>query len=92
MRFRKIRLSKIDAAEMPEVDRSLVASILKYGLNQPLLVMAMPGGRFRLLEGSRRLAAVKSLGWDDVTCRVAPHGEYFTLPACECEFCGTGKF
>ena len=90
MRYRKIRLTKIDATEMPPADPSLMASVVKYGLNQPLLVMEMPGGRFRLLEGSRRLAAVKSLGWETVACQVAPHGEYGTVPPCQCAACSSG--
>jgi|GEM_PF-1372218 len=48
---------------------SLADSIDRYGILQPLLVQRSPWG-YRLLCGSRRLRAAKSLGMSHVPCRV----------------------
>lgn len=53
-----------------EAIRQLAESIGLHGLQQPLGVVNKPDGRYRLVFGHRRLEAVKSLGWEEVDCRV----------------------
>lgn len=65
MKLRDIRVGKRHRQNVGDV-RSLAASIAKLGLLHPIVV----DGRGRLVVGARRLAAVRSLGWKDVTVRV----------------------
>lgn len=50
---------KIDERELAELADSIGAS----GLLQPVVVRAVPGGRFELIAGERRWRAVRRLGW-----------------------------
>ena len=45
-------------------------SIVKSGLISPLLVRPIPDGRYRLVLGGHRLAAVRLLGLDQVRCEI----------------------
>ena len=44
----------------------LAASILAQGLIQPVILLAQKNGRFRILAGHRRVAAVRYLGWSHI--------------------------
>lgn len=57
--------------EMGEIDE-LAASIHEHGLIQPIAVMEpkSKGGKYRLLAGGRRIAAVKHLGWNEIQCNI----------------------
>jgi ParB/RepB/Spo0J family partition protein len=66
--LRDVTLQLID--EDPQNVRSakskieeLAASILAQGLIQPVILLAQKNGRFRILAGHRRVAAVRYLGW-----------------------------
>lgn len=50
---------------------ALVHSIRRVGLLQPLLVEPR-GGRYRLVAGRARLAAVRALEWEKVPCHILP--------------------
>lgn len=50
---------------------ALVHSIARVGLLQPLLVEPR-GGRYRLVAGRARLAAVRALEWEKVPCHILP--------------------
>lgn len=50
---------------------SLIASITEIGvIKDPIHVRKLKGGRYRLIAGAHRLAAVKELNWNMVTARV----------------------
>jgi ParB family chromosome partitioning protein len=49
---------------------SLVDSIRELGQLNPLFVRPVDGGRFELIAGHRRLAALKLLGWRTAHCRI----------------------
>lgn len=48
----------------------LANSIQEYGVLQPIIVEAMPKGRYRLLAGERRLAAARTLILPTIPCLV----------------------
>jgi ParB family chromosome partitioning protein len=63
----------------------LAESIQAYGLLQPIVVRAQEDGRFEVIAGHRRLAAVQSLGWSAVPAivRAADEGDAFLLALIE---------
>jgi ParB family chromosome partitioning protein len=63
----------------------LAESIEVYGLLQPIVVRGIGDGRFEVVAGHRRLAAVQSLGWSDVPAivRSADEGDAFLLALIE---------
>ena len=74
--FREIRLDLIDRpSEVARMEISeegiaeLAESIKNQGLLQPIIV-APRDDRFEIAAGDRRYLAVKSLGWDTITCSV----------------------
>lgn len=63
----------------PEGHRRLLASIRRFGLIRPLLVVSATDGRYRILDGHRRYHCASSLGMASVVCRILPpmtKGEY----------------
>ncbi|MGI4748206.1 MAG: plasmid partitioning protein RepB C-terminal domain-containing protein [Janthinobacterium lividum] len=56
----------------------IAASIAEVGLVEPLVVSREPSGRFRLLDGHARLAALLQTGAADARCLVALDDEAFT--------------
>ena len=70
----KIPIDKIVVTERirKEITRidELAASIQERGLINPITVMEVGGGEFRLLAGLRRLRAVQTLGWAEVAVNV----------------------
>ena len=74
--FREIKLDLIDRpSEVARMEISeegiqeLAESIKNQGLLQPIIV-APRDDRFEIAAGDRRYLAVKSLGWDTITCSV----------------------
>src|SRR4051812_3501704 len=58
-----LALSAIDDEGRPGAPDSLVASIRKHGVLEPLIVQQRPRGRhYTLIAGGRRLAAARSVG------------------------------
>ncbi len=59
----------------------LVASIAEQGILQPIQVEALPDGQYRIIVGSRRLAAALQLGLPSVPClvRTTPLSSYSRL-------------
>jgi ParB family chromosome partitioning protein len=53
----------------------LAASLDEYGLLQPIVVRQIARGKFRLVAGGRRLQAVRSLRWNEVSVRVIEASE-----------------
>jgi len=49
---------------------SLQGSIRRDGLQEPILVYKDEGGRLCVIDGCRRLAAVKEMGWKRVPCMI----------------------
>lgn len=43
----------------------MTASLRKYGQVQPLTVRPLPGGRYEVIAGNRRLAAMRQEGWTE---------------------------
>jgi len=74
--IKKIEIARIDVVEQPrkrfDPDRlaELVESIRAEGLLQPLVVREMPGERFELVAGERRLRACRLLEHVRVVCLV----------------------
>jgi ParB/RepB/Spo0J family partition protein len=63
-----VELARLDASPLNPASRSrpdpvLVESIRELGLLQPIVVRPKDGGRFDVLAGHRRLAAVRELAW-----------------------------
>lgn len=50
----------------------LVASVRAYGFNDPLGVMALPNGRFMIVEGHGRCQAAKRMDMETVPCLILP--------------------
>lgn len=48
----------------------LAVSIREVGLIQPIVVQKIAEGRFQIIAGHRRYAAIKKLGWKDVPCLI----------------------
>src|SRR6476619_2159321 len=63
----------------------LTDSIRAYGLLQPIVVREHDDGRFEVVAGHRRFAAVQSLGWSTVPAivRQADQGEAYLLALIE---------
>jgi len=55
----------------PDVAPSLVSSVASQGLIQPIVVLDTGDGRYRILDGHRRFAAVKELGLAEVDIHVS---------------------
>jgi ParB family transcriptional regulator, chromosome partitioning protein len=56
---------RIDSGNISE----LATSINRHGLLHPIVVRPS-GGKFELIAGSRRLAAVRLLGWRKISCQI----------------------
>ena len=52
----------------------LIQSIQAIGLQNPPVLQETEGGRFRIAAGSRRLHALKRIGRESVSCKIAPVG------------------
>lgn len=61
--------------------RSLTQSIERIGLQQPISVREIPGGKYVVIVGARRLAACKKLGLETITCVVRTTEENDQLAA-----------
>jgi ParB/RepB/Spo0J family partition protein len=58
----------------PVGDVSELAELIKaQGLLQAITVTPEPGGRYKVVFGHRRLAAVQSLGWTEIEAKVRPY-------------------
>lgn len=53
----------------------LIESVKQYGIIQPLIVTALPGGEYELIAGERRLRAAKIIGLATVPAIVRAAGE-----------------
>jgi ParB/RepB/Spo0J family partition protein len=79
MRFEpdRVRLAAVDPAEpsrrisTAEDPADLVRSIARVGLIAPPVLLPV-GDRFRIVAGSRRIAALRSLGWTETPIRRIP--------------------
>jgi ParB/RepB/Spo0J family partition protein len=76
--FIEIPLSQIEAdPNQPRQDLGnpsetarLKASLLKVGIQQPLVVHKLEEKRFLIMDGHRRYMCIKQLGWESAWCRV----------------------
>jgi ParB-like nuclease domain len=72
-------------------DLSLVRSVATEGLTTPIVVQPLPGGRFRVVDGSKRLAAIRILLrmnkriYDRLRGLMRPAGRVFALVSCRVE-------
>ena len=57
---------RIDRGDVSE----LATSIDRHGLLHPIVVRPTNEGKFELIAGSRRLAAVRLLGWRKISCQI----------------------
>ncbi len=76
-RFEQVYLEQVDledkrfsVAYPPESDEGLVTSIRDVGLIVPLVLQEDPGKPFRIVSGSRRVSAVRTVGLDSVPARI----------------------
>jgi len=63
-------------------DQRLLESIERHGIGQALVVCKADGNRYLVIDGARRLKALRRLGHEDVPCMVHPamtSGEIETL-------------
>jgi hypothetical protein len=69
-------------------DLSLVRSVAVEGLTTPIIVQPLPGGRFRVVDGSKRPAAIRillrmnKLIYDRVRGLMRPASRVFALVSC----------
>ena len=78
----EIELDKVSAKpdrEMGDIT-TLAKSIKQLGLLQPIILGPHGAGKFGVIDGRRRFAAIQSLGWQDL-----PEGTYTFLPGGEAE-------
>jgi ParB/RepB/Spo0J family partition protein len=54
----------------PQVDASMLESIRKFGQLSPVVVGLGQEGRYELIDGFKRLRALKQLGFEHVTAKV----------------------
>jgi|GEM_PF-5009147 len=75
LRVEDLRVSTLNVRlePAPEGIELLIESIRTVGLQNPLIVRAVPDeqGVYEVIEGSRRLHALKTLGYPTVECRIA---------------------
>lgn len=81
-----VPIDLIDPAEDnfrgPVGDVSELAELIKaQGLLQAITVTPEPDGRYKVVFGHRRLAAVQSLGWTEIEAKVRPYTDAERLPA-----------
>jgi len=55
----------------PEQQEELKASIEKNGFTIPILVRAVEGGKYELIDGEHRIQVVSELGWDKIPAVVS---------------------
>ncbi len=72
-----IPLDKLVVSEWNARHRDVIAgidelarSLQLYGLQQPIVVQELAGGRYEILIGQRRYLAAKELGWERIDARV----------------------
>lgn len=73
LKVKDLELSKLNprkTAASKAAHDQLVASIREHGLIIPLVVRANGSGRWEVIDGGRRFAAVQELGLDEVECTV----------------------
>lgn len=68
--LKALAISTIESETLRDAPASLIASIRKHGLLEPLLVQQTLRGRHRLIAGRRRLAAARAAGLREVPCVV----------------------
>jgi ParB family transcriptional regulator, chromosome partitioning protein len=66
----KLNFSNRPLRSNPFDGNSLVASISKKGLLQPILVRFVSSGDYEVIAGNRRLHACKILNWKNIPCHV----------------------
>lgn len=59
----------------PEKLKELVDSIKEYGVVQPVVVRAQPGGTYELIAGERRWRACQQLGFEYIPAVIREYGE-----------------
>ena len=57
----RVLLEDLEAANPTGYDLEMVRSLTVEGLTTPLVVRPLPGGRFRVIDGLKRLAAIMVL-------------------------------
>lgn len=74
MNISEIKIEDLEVRYHPRSDpgnvESLQQSIKRDGLQEPILVYETGEGKFAIIDGVRRLAAVQGMGWDQVPCIV----------------------
>ena len=50
--------------------KALAEDISKNGLKKPIVLLHLPNGEYKLIEGYHRYIACKSLGWKEIECRI----------------------
>jgi len=69
--LKPLAIDTIDAGTLRDTPTSLIESIRKYGVLEPLLVQqSLRGRHYRLISGRRRLAAARAAGLREVPCVV----------------------
>src|SRR3954463_153251 len=69
--LKSLAIASIDSEALRDLPESLVASIRKHGVLEPLVVQQTPRGKhYRLIAGRLRLAAARAAGLKEVPCVV----------------------
>ncbi len=69
--LKPLAIDTIDAGTLRDAPASLIESIRKYGVLEPLLVQqSLRGRHYRLISGRRRLVAARAAGLREVPCVV----------------------
>ena len=72
MKVVNVNLDQLMVAYHPRINlgslQSLQESIRRDGLQDPLLVYPLEDGRYAIIDGYRRLEAVREFGWQSVPC------------------------
>jgi hypothetical protein len=76
------------ATKQPGYDLSLMRSLTTEGLTNPLVVEPLPGGRFKVVDGVKRLAVIRVLilnnkkVYDHLRRLARPASQVFSLIRC----------
>ena len=78
----------LDTSETTGYDLDMMRSLTQEGLTHPLVVEPIAGGRFRVLDGHKRLAAIQILVrvnkpiYDVIRCVMRPASRMFAMLRC----------
>jgi hypothetical protein len=83
-----VLVEDLESVKPTGYDLDMVRSLTMEGLTSPLVVLPLPGGRFRVVDGRKRLAAILLLIrsnkpiYDGLRCMMRPASRIFAILRC----------